>query len=200
MTETESTREKIMDAALDLFTQTGFDRTTIGDIEEAAGLSPRSGAFYRHFDSKRDLLEVVLDRQIEDIEEMRNTLDMMPLGDFEAEVRFFVKWGLQLIKQGHRIYLTLIPLKQEFPELMQRFYDRVIEKSYDLAQEWAQRKQEDDRIEADNLDRVMVTVVNSMVQHQQISLLFGDPPAGIEDDEYIETITRMILSSTSETS
>jgi AcrR family transcriptional regulator len=47
-------RDAIRDAAIDLFTQKGFDETTVDDIAQAAGTSRRS--FFRYFESKSDLL------------------------------------------------------------------------------------------------------------------------------------------------
>ena len=47
-------RDAIWDAAVDLFTQKGFDETTVDDIAQAAGTSRRS--FFRYFESKSDLL------------------------------------------------------------------------------------------------------------------------------------------------
>ena len=51
-----NTKEKIMEAALKLFVSQGYQKTSIGQIETEAGLVPRAGAFYRHFDSKQTLL------------------------------------------------------------------------------------------------------------------------------------------------
>jgi AcrR family transcriptional regulator len=47
-------REIIWDAATDLFVKKGFDETTVDDIAQAAGISPRS--FFRYFASKGDLM------------------------------------------------------------------------------------------------------------------------------------------------
>lgn len=51
-----STRERILSAASDLFLERGYARTSIAKIEQAAGLAPRTGGSYRHFDSKEALL------------------------------------------------------------------------------------------------------------------------------------------------
>jgi len=47
-------RAAIWTAAIDLFSEKGFEETTIDDIAEAAGTSRRT--FFRHFESKRDLM------------------------------------------------------------------------------------------------------------------------------------------------
>jgi AcrR family transcriptional regulator len=51
-----NTKERIMQAALKLFMAQGYQKTSIGSIETEAGLVPRAGAFYRHFESKQALL------------------------------------------------------------------------------------------------------------------------------------------------
>jgi AcrR family transcriptional regulator len=51
-----NSKEKIRLAALELFRTEGFRKTTIARIESAAGLAPRAGTFYRHFESKEALL------------------------------------------------------------------------------------------------------------------------------------------------
>lgn len=48
------TRSTILDAAIDLFAEKGFDETTIDEIADRAFVSRRS--FFRYFESKRDLM------------------------------------------------------------------------------------------------------------------------------------------------
>ncbi len=47
-------RERLVEAALDLFTERGYDETTVAQIAERAGLT--RSTFFRHFTDKRELL------------------------------------------------------------------------------------------------------------------------------------------------
>src|SRR5271154_7467641 len=58
-TKGERTREAIMAAATDLFRERGFRDTSLGDIGAAAGVS--GPAIYRYFDSKGELLSVLIE-------------------------------------------------------------------------------------------------------------------------------------------
>jgi AcrR family transcriptional regulator len=68
----QRTRREIVDSALHLFEQEGFDRTTLKQIVVGANLT--KGAFYHHFESKEDLLWQIqneyLDTQIESAREI----------------------------------------------------------------------------------------------------------------------------------
>ena len=52
--EAASTRERILDVALDLFTEQGFDGTSLREISERLGVT--KAALYYHFASKDDIL------------------------------------------------------------------------------------------------------------------------------------------------
>ena len=52
--EAASTRERILDVALDLFTEKGFDGTSLREIAERLGVT--KAALYYHFASKDDIL------------------------------------------------------------------------------------------------------------------------------------------------
>jgi AcrR family transcriptional regulator len=51
---TVTTKERVLDAAVDLFAQQGYDGTSVTQVIERAGLT--KGGFYHHFASKEDLL------------------------------------------------------------------------------------------------------------------------------------------------
>ncbi|MEE6165935.1 MULTISPECIES: ScbR family autoregulator-binding transcription factor [unclassified Mycolicibacterium] len=55
----EVTRRKIIAAAVELFDETGYPATGLGDIIERAELT--KGAFYYHFDAKEALAEAIIE-------------------------------------------------------------------------------------------------------------------------------------------
>ena len=57
------TRERLLDAALELFIKVGLDATSLEDVAETAGYS--RGAFYSNFASKDELICEVVDREIQ---------------------------------------------------------------------------------------------------------------------------------------
>ena len=58
----EITRERILDAAEELFAERGYDGTTLRDVASCVGL--RNPSLYNHFDSKESLYAAVLERDI----------------------------------------------------------------------------------------------------------------------------------------
>jgi AcrR family transcriptional regulator len=64
VSEPPTTRDLILDAALDLFLRRGVAGTAVTDIERAAGLAAGSGAFYRHFRSKEHVLVASVERGV----------------------------------------------------------------------------------------------------------------------------------------
>lgn len=56
--EAKKTRVKILNSALNLFTQKGFEKTSLDEISKKAGFT--RGAAYTHFKSKEDILQTLL--------------------------------------------------------------------------------------------------------------------------------------------
>lgn len=55
----EATRRKILDAAVDVFTEVGFASADRGAIIERTGMT--KGAFYHHFDSMEALASAIIE-------------------------------------------------------------------------------------------------------------------------------------------
>jgi AcrR family transcriptional regulator len=57
-----ATRQKIVNAAVDLFDEVGYPTTGLGDIVRRAEVT--KGAFYHHFDSKESLASAIIDQAV----------------------------------------------------------------------------------------------------------------------------------------
>lgn len=66
-------RERLVAAALDLYTERGFEQTTVDDIAERAGVTQRT--FFRHFADKR---EVLFDGSTDLLDALARTIDELP--------------------------------------------------------------------------------------------------------------------------
>lgn len=83
----ETTRERIIEAADQLFYRQGFEHTSFADIADAVKIS--RGNFYHHFKTKDDILDAVIGRR------RANTRDMLSrweiIGDTPADrIRCFI--------------------------------------------------------------------------------------------------------------
>lgn len=84
-TRRADTADRLKQTAMQLFLEHGYGGTTIADIEAGAGLAPRSGTFYRHFESKEALLVAIGEEIIERPGEVL-TETTLSLGDTRAEL------------------------------------------------------------------------------------------------------------------
>ena len=69
-----STKEKILDAALTLFAEKGYDNASTNDIIARIGIA--RGTLYHHFGSKEEILDAIVDRMTrERISQARNIVN-----------------------------------------------------------------------------------------------------------------------------
>jgi len=59
ITEEKTTKERIFEAAIDLFAQKGFDATSMREIAEAVGI--KKASMYSHYKSKDEILEKIVE-------------------------------------------------------------------------------------------------------------------------------------------
>ena len=122
-------RERILDSAVQLFSQQGYAGTGVHEIARGAGIE--KAALYWHFGSKEGLLAAVLDRMdAEFVERISKKISQSNSTDERLDV--FVN-GLKRLasERGHLVRLTLsvaierAPASEETRAALQRIYDRT---------------------------------------------------------------------------
>ncbi|MDG1417385.1 MAG: helix-turn-helix domain containing protein [Maricaulis sp.] len=114
---TKTSKEALSEIALDLFARKGFRETSIGDIEDAAGLKRRAGGFYRHFKSKDAVLFEGLEAMAAEMVAEVRLEDVLQRPDVRAELIFIATSLLDHAAQFRVLRLLLLREAHKVPEL-----------------------------------------------------------------------------------
>jgi AcrR family transcriptional regulator len=181
-----TTRERLLDAAMDLFAERGYATTTVGAIEHAAGLAPRSGALYQHFASKEEILKASLERKMEGLGELDSALELLPLGDLKAELRLIARWNLKSLAERESLTRFVLRDAEHVPAaLKDELFDRLVDRPYALAVAWAKQHLGSAAAEQDVYALTLI-LVESMAAYTTLRATFGRLPDDLDDDRIIE--------------
>ena len=174
-----------MAAARQLIAQRGYRGTSVGDIEAAAGLSPRSGALYKHFPSKQAVLEAVMAEHSAAVEEMREQIAVVPLGDLRAELTLIARWGLAELRREHELTRIVMREGENFPELAATFRAAIVESGHRLATVWVRSRADALGAGVDDPEAFAAVLTGSLVGYTLQELLFGPAAGGVDDDRFV---------------
>ncbi len=201
----ESTRERILTEALRLFGEQGFAGTSVAQIEQAAGLSPGSGALYRHFKSKDELLVKAVEARVLDRGQFAQFLSpdfsvlamldlIAPDSDLVDRVVMLCRIGMQRLDHDRdvtRILLRDNTTPREALDVVRRDEHLVVLSvlSRGLA-ELAGPDRADEDWEA------LAVVLQSALSHYWLvkDLFGGEHPSAIDADRYLRAIAEMVVA------
>ena len=90
-------KQAILDAALELFTQRGYEETSVDDLRKAAGFKSKA-SLYAHFSNKDAVVEALLTQIFERMERMileaYASAGSDPLEILTKTLRAFIGWGV----------------------------------------------------------------------------------------------------------
>ena len=193
-----STRQRIVDAAVELFARQGYTRTTVGQIEAAAGLTPRAGGFYKHFPSKDAVLEVALEQQTEAVDAVVAGLSQSPLGDTPAELRLLARVALHELDSERDLLRIVMKDGEQFPDLRREFFERFPRRGYGLAQDWLRRRLGKHSREVADPESLAAVLMGGLVHFFLMETVFGQPPPGTDRERFLDAwvrSTRALLST-----
>jgi TetR/AcrR family transcriptional regulator, mexJK operon transcriptional repressor len=132
----KQTKEKIVQAAILLFQERGYEKTTSNDIAAEAGVSV--GSFYVYFTDKRQLLLTIFDRLADDL--YKNVFDGLKAEHlFDSNLRPRIKQAVAntiIDKQKHsglhRVISELVLKDAEFAARRKAVMDRSVAKLHEL--------------------------------------------------------------------
>lgn len=118
-----TTKERIVDEALTLFSRQGYKGTSVKNIADAVGI--KDSSIYKHFKSKREIIDAIVDQ-------MRRCMDQMsvdaglPLEDNETAAAIYGRMTVEDLQQLSR-KVFLFYLKDDF---ISRFWRLAVMEQY----------------------------------------------------------------------
>jgi AcrR family transcriptional regulator len=181
-------KDRIVEAAAELFVARGFAGTTVADVQTAAGLTAGSGALYKHFSSKEELFAVCVERAIAD-----NTLHItrsedLVERDLRVTLRAMASAGLARLRTQRPLIRMLFHDGDRFPQLRDRFRDEGVQPMYAAFASWIKAEQAQGTIRSDvDARAAAATLIGSVVAYEFTETLVGQPPAKVSEKRYIDT-------------
>jgi AcrR family transcriptional regulator len=128
----KQTKEKIIQAAIGLFQERGYEKTTSNEIAAAAGVSV--GSFYVYFTDKRQLLLTIFDRLADEM--FKHAFDSLrPEILFDTELRAGIRQAVantvedkQRMSGLHRVICELVLKDAEFADRQKALIERSLSK------------------------------------------------------------------------
>lgn len=189
-----STRERLLECGTRLIAERGYAGVRVGDIESAAGLAPRRGGLYKHFDSKETLVEEALAVRIERLQAMRQ------LGETVADLatpevmRATAVAVLAELDEERDLFRIFEAEGDRFAVQRQRFFREIVEVGFSYAQRAfesvAARHGRD--LDASALATV---ALSALVNHRRTQWTFGTMANGLDDERFLDAWMTLVWSA-----
>jgi len=181
-----TTRERILEAAIDLFGRQGYRGTSVGEIETAAGLVPRSGGLYKHFPSKAALLEAAIEIRSGAVAEIEAAVEAAEIEDPRAHLLLMARLALNEIGKDQAVLRIVMREGDNSPGLRDDFHRRIVSRGHaklaDDLRATARRR----GVEPPDLDALAAVLLGSIINYRVLETLFGHPPGDVDEDRFIE--------------
>jgi AcrR family transcriptional regulator len=119
----KESRQKIMDAALEVFAKQGYHSATVDAIAKTAGIS--KGLMYNYFKSKEDVLQELMLGMMEAL--MCEYMPLKPEEKFtEDDIINFINVGIDLVLEKPHYWKLYFSVALQ-PEVMSIVFDKMME-------------------------------------------------------------------------
>lgn len=189
-----STRERIVDEAMHLFSQYGYAATSIAKIEAAVGLTPGAGGIYHHFASKEAVLAAGVERQLGRLgalREIRNVLGS--LGDLKAELTLTARYVLAELDSESELLRILASDARSRPQLLTAPAEQLVSSTFTGFATWIRERAERE-MPAEEATAIATFGLGSLLSSRLLRDVLGIP-ALLDDGALVDTWVKMMTTA-----
>ncbi len=187
-------RDRLLGEALTLFAAKGYAATSVADIQRASGLAPGSGALYKHFASKRELLEAAVAYRIDSIVAAREAYDAGDRRDVEQAVRTAGRLIWDNFKQSEDLPKVMLREPEELGDLDEKTWQVITDNAYQRFADELTASNRSGRTSIPDPEAAAAVAIGSLSYAATLQALTGRSPGNIEDDRYFEAWVNQTVS------
>ncbi len=180
-----------------LFAEKGYTETSVSDIQAACGLSEGSGALYKHFRSKEQVLEAGIEREIVHLEGVRVARSFMPEPlDYRAELEILGRFVLMELGAERDLLRILLKEAERFPVMMRKARKRLIDPAYAEFADWLRAHVDAGNASCDDVEAVATVALGAIFTYRASESLLGFPPAGLDEERFLQGWVELVGAQT----
>jgi AcrR family transcriptional regulator len=189
-----TTRERIIDEAMHLFSQNGYAATSVARIEAAAGLTAGAGGLYHHFESKEAVLAAGIERQLARLGALREIRRLFtPLGDLKSELTLMARYILAEVDSESELLRILATESRNRPQLLSAAVDQVVNSTFQGFATWIAERAERPLPEA--TPATLATLgLGSLLSNRLLHDVLGIP-APVDDEALVDAWVRLMMGA-----
>lgn len=187
-----TTRDRIIEQAMHLFSEHGYAATSIAKIESAAGLTPGAGGLYHHFGSKEDVLAAGIERQLARLDALREIHRVLtPVGDLKAELILTARYILNELDSESELLRILASEARARPQILTAAVDQLVNSTFEGLARWIDERAESPT--ARPRARAIAAVgLGSLLSSRLLRDVLGIP-AQVDDETLVDTWVALMM-------
>lgn len=191
MAERSEAADRLLREATRLFARQGYERTSVPEIQEAAGLSRGSGALYKHFPSKESLLHTSVEQYIADARAAQTTFS-----DLNQPPGQVLEWIGEIMlrtlsEKTDEIRILWRELDQ-FPTLRREVRREVMQATYQSVAAWLRDSIERGEIPEQDAEAVAAVMIGSLAMFRVFEAIWGAKTIAVDDDRFLRAWLTLI--------
>ena len=188
-------RQRLVTEAARLFAERGYAATSVADIQQACGLTSGSGALYKHFPSKRALLEEVIGVHLSTMREGNELFLGQVPDDLEQALRFLADAMWASMRRDRDILRVTLRDLDDFPDLLDRVWTELKANVYDAFAGWLASQADRGTVHVDDPEASAAVLLSSLTYPAILNTLIGHTPGDLDAARYRAAWIQHAISS-----
>ncbi|WP_131741533.1 TetR/AcrR family transcriptional regulator [Actinomadura roseirufa] len=187
---TTSTRDRIIDVAMELFGRDGYKGTSVARIERAAGLTPGAGGLYHHFRTKEEVLAAGIERHLERVTALRDIRHVFAgVGDLRTELTLTARYTLAELDGETELLRIVASEARSRPELVEGAVQQLVNATYEGFADWLHERA---GVPRDRARTTAAVGLGGLLTSRLLRVLLNADPTGTDDEALVETWVAMM--------